>query len=244
MTYTIAECIELLCLRSCPTLFVDTCSLLDILRAPYRQTKPGQAAGMTQAATMVLQAAMGGRVMVVIPPPVLDEFVGNQQNVRNECVAHLNQLDRSVRVARAIGANMGIAVPTLQIGTSDLREKLEKIATDILDIGIQIEQDNDTSLRALSRAMRNVPPARKGAFKDCVIYEHALSIIQGGRASGFSSALVFLTSNTQDFCAGESVACAAITKELTPLNAELVTSWGWAAHRLGLSSSGAAGSTP
>jgi len=80
-------------------------------------------------------------------------------------------------------------------------------------------------------------------IRTCIIYEHALSVVQGDRASGFSSALVFLTSNTQDFCAGKSAACAPIEQELATLNAELVTSWGWAARCLGLRSS-AAGPTP
>lgn len=76
--------------------------------------------------------------------------------------------------------------------------------------------------------MRNIPPSRKGTVKDCIIYEHCLEISSLLRRQNFAEKIVFLTSNTKDFCDSNGYAKQQINSDFSNLNIGLCLNWSWA----------------
>ena len=214
--------------RSSPVLFLDTCTLLDIIRLPFRQKSPTTAKSFLESVGNANQLIKRSKLSLVILPPVLKEWNNNLPNTKAELSRHIREIILRLEILSAIhssGAG-GLVVPDLlSLKTESF---LETICNDLILSAIHIEQDNDLVLKANDRVVNNIPPSRKGTIKDCIIYEHCLQITSLLRSEEFTENIIFFTSNTKDFCVSNGNAKQPINDELSNLSIRLCLNWSWA----------------
>lgn len=211
-------------------LICDTCALLDIIRIPIRIDATSNVSDTLNAAIEVLEAASSGRIILILPPPVHDEWLRNIQNVSLEIDRHILKIDKQISVALEIARIADKETANIQIAPLNLRGYLTLLCERIMDNSIFLREDTDAKDRAATRALSKIPPGAKGAIGDCVLYEHALKIAKELRNQSFGSSIVLLTSNTKDFHNENNSPKPPIDQELGKLNMVMATTWNWAWH--------------
>lgn len=178
-----------------PAVFLDTCALLDIIRAPNRG-----AAATVEAATELLTGANKNpaTVYLVIGCPTPTEWNEHVNEALADCAAAIASVNA---VAQAWGF-LGVAgIPVLPLHALPLPDRLRDLSKELLDAAIQLDKDADALGRAIDRVIHSKLPARKGGkgAKDSVILEHAIGLTDALRNAGFGQVCVFASSNTHDF---------------------------------------------
>ncbi|TGO03379.1 hypothetical protein PN36_07785 [Candidatus Thiomargarita nelsonii] len=137
---------------------------------------------------------------------VPSEFKTIVQYTEFERVKFLSDLQDSVENFHTACNSVELAVGTMyQFHPSSLPTILRNIAQFILDNCIILNNQDNLKLRALDRVVFQKAPARKGGqIKDCIIVEEYLELAQQLHSSEFSCPLVFISSNTKDFCVDNS----------------------------------------
>jgi hypothetical protein len=160
---SIADVVALLQARSLPVLFLDTCNLLDVIRAPSRFDK---LAGCVTAGAELFQLASStpARCILVVGSFVPGEWADHIQPTEDELTKHLRRLDDQAASFHDACAAVGIAPafgrPVYQgVGVSAALRGLSK---GLLDVAIPLDSHNDTNLKAFARAATKTPPSRKG----------------------------------------------------------------------------------
>jgi hypothetical protein len=183
--------------RPAPVVFLDTCALLDVVRAPSRG-----AASTVEAATELLT---GGTkkpptVYLAIGCPTPTEWNDHVEEAVADATAAVSCVDA---VAQAWGF-LGVAgLPVLPMHALPLPDRLKALSQDLLDAAILLDKDTDALSRAIDRVIHSQLPARKGGkgAKDSVILEHAIGLTDALRNAGFVPICIFVSSNTHDFAA-------------------------------------------
>jgi hypothetical protein len=183
-----------------PVVFLDTCVLLDVVRAPLRN-----AAGNVGAATEVLTGAIGNppTIYPVIGCPTPTEWGAHNEEAVQDCENAVN----SVGAVSAACAFAGLpALGPLPAGLATLPDRLKTLSKNLLDASILLDKDGDALSRAIDRIIDARKPARKGGqgAKDAVILEHAISLVDALLARGLAARRVFVSSNTGDFATAKT----------------------------------------
>lgn len=183
-----------------PALFLDTCILLDIIRATYRCL-----------GNDYVQRAIELRTLLTSDPPqcglivasmVPTEWSENASKVRDEVRSHLTKIqDQAVHLHDACAA-LGITV-TFQrpfYAGIGLAESLYDLSKALLDGSIHLDRDADCGSLAIGRVVDKKPPSKQGGeVKDCVIVEECLALSRLLQENGFARKRVFCTSNKHDY---------------------------------------------
>ena len=156
-----------------PVVFLDTCVLLDVVRAPLRN-----AAGDVEAATEVLKGARRNppTVYPVIACPTPTEWDAHIDEAVQDCENAVN----SVGAVSASCAFVGLpALGPLPPALATLPDRLKTLSKNLLDASILLDKDSDALSRAIDRIINALKPARKGGqgAKDAAILEHAVSLV-------------------------------------------------------------------
>jgi hypothetical protein len=186
-----------------PAVFLDTCVLLDIVRAPLRNT-----AANVEAATEVLTGARRPlpTVYPVIACPTPTEWGAHIDEVVQDC-------ENAVKSVGAVSASCSfVGLPVLgplPAGLATLPDRLKTLSKDLLDASILLDKDADALSRTIDRIISARKPAKKGGpgAKDAAILEHAISLVDGLLVGGgFAGRRVFVSSNTGDFATANTTA--------------------------------------
>ena len=231
----LGDAIQKLIENASPILFCDTCALLDLIRLPLRENQPTKVNSCLDAATSILQSIQMGSISLVTPPPVYDEWNTHAQKIQSEVKKHFNDLEKNIKVAKAIAQIFNQSLPLVNFKELNLPSTLYNLGQNLIDLSIKLEKEEFLSDRILNRAALNTPPASKGGVGDCILYVHTLSVIEKLRKQSFNKSIVFFTSNTRDFCEGGNPK-EPIKNEILALQTELVTTWNWAFKSLNTSS--------
>lgn len=181
-----------------PVLCIDTCSILDVMRDPTRETaKPHE----RQAAIDLVAAAESGRLICLMAEQVAIEFSVHDQPVQDEAERNLRkvreQVERINNLAAVFGAPGIIDFTHLDDHVGRARAvvgrwlaKLDKVVPSPL-----------TPSRAFARVNAGIAPARRGkeSSKDCLVYETYLEAVSALRGTGVTTPIVFLSSNTNEY---------------------------------------------
>jgi hypothetical protein len=185
-----------------PVLFVDTCILLDVIRAPLR---PAQLPGCIEAARELSQLIATPRVqcILVVASFVPGEWLAHASAEADSLRAHLARLDEETSRLHGFCGLVGI-IPPFPIGEYrllSLAERLHNLSRQLLDGALGLEPDQDCIIRAHGRASSYTPPSLKGGeVKDATIIEECLEVSRRLRTAAFSPKRVFCTSNKNDYC--------------------------------------------
>ena len=233
--YTISNASSFLTERNLSVLILDTCALLDIVRILVRIDSHTRAEKILENVSNILSMAKDNppQLSLVIPPLVPSEWKENQSKTSKEAETHLLKLDSMIKVANVSAASFNKAQSLTTYSNLKLHEELLKLSKKIIYAGIWLKSANIVQQRATNRAISYTPPARKGAIKDCIIYEHSLELFRLLRSNHFSKKCVLLTSNTKDYCdETSSYPQEPIKSELDDVSAHLTTNWEWTFHLL------------
>lgn len=178
-----------------PFIFLDTCVLLDIIRAPNRG-----AALTVGAAIELLKGATKDppTVYLVIGCPTPTEWQEHVDEAVADCITAINCVEAVAQSWNFLGMP---GIPALPMNALLLLDRLRELSQDLLDAAILLDKDGDALSRAVERVIKSTLPAKKGGkgAKDSIILEHAICVTDALRKAGFAGTCVFVSSNTRDF---------------------------------------------
>jgi predicted nucleic acid-binding protein len=218
-----------------PVLCLDTCTVLDVMRDPTRESVR---AHEQQAALDLLSAMEAGTDLEgLIAEQVRFEFDANAKAVEEEAVRALRKLRDDITRVDAVAAVFGA------VGQADLRHLDDHVARSraVVDRWMAavklVPQGAEIASRALLRVNQVRTPARKGrdSMKDCVVIETYLDAITAARAAGLTSKVVFVSSNTKDYAGEIGTALKQdLAQEFANIGIEYAPNLAAAKHLLGL----------
>jgi hypothetical protein len=176
-----------------PVLFLDTCTLLDIVRAPLRDLTAEIRAGVELRALHT-----NGTVRLFVQDIVPAEWADNLPAARRDGEAGV----RAFTATWQIAVDLGKPAPPLPIlPPGNLIDELEQVSRDLLNSAVTLDRDYAGMSWAIGRVVaKQKPSSAKGAVKDCHILGHALqlSTLLG---TGYPRSRVLVSSNRSDFAA-------------------------------------------
>ncbi len=176
-----------------PVVFVDTCALLDIVRAPLRDlTVTVRAGGDLQ----VLAAA--GSVRLFVQDTVSREWNDNLPAARRDGEMGIRAFTATWQIAADLG-QPAPPLPALPPGT--LIDDLEQLSRNLLAVATVLDRDYAGMSWAIDCvAAKRKPSSAKGPVKDCHILGHALCL-SASLGAAYPNSLVLVSSNRSDFAA-------------------------------------------
>jgi len=183
-----------------PVVFLDSCSLLDVVRAPRRNK-----ASEVQVAQQFLASVtkIPKTVYLVVSSPTQTEWNDHIGETVDDCTG---AVDSCNAVASICGYLALAGVAPLPAGVLGLPNLLRQLSADLLAAAITLDHDAAALGRAIDRVLASRIPAKPGGkgAKVAVILEHAVETTTQLRAAGFAGTCVFVSSNTKDFAASGS----------------------------------------
>jgi hypothetical protein len=177
-----------------PILFLDTCTLLDIVRAPQRDLTAEVRAGVKLRALVAT-----GTVRLFVQDIVPGEWADNLPAARRDGEAGVRAFIATWQIAADLGQPAPL-LPVLQPG--NLIDELEQLSRDLLMAAQTLDRDHAGMSWAIDRvAAKQKPSSAKGTVKDCHILGHALRLSTLLAAAGYPNSRVLVSSNQSDFAA-------------------------------------------
>jgi hypothetical protein len=177
-----------------PVLFVDTCTLLDIVRAPLRDLT-----ATVRAAVELRTLAASGTVGLYVQDIVPGEWADNLPAARRDGELGVRAFVATWQIAADLG-QPAPALPVLAPGT--LIDDLEQLSRDLLGAAVTLDRDHDAMSWAIDRVVaKQKPSSAKGTVKDCHILGHSLRLSTLLVAAGYPNSRVLISSNRSDFAA-------------------------------------------
>jgi len=216
---------------STPVLCIDTCSILDMMRDPSRDTVRTED---RRTSIELLSMLERGELHCLAAEQVAIEFGDQRAMVETEARQGLERAIEQINRVNSVASVYGGATPL------DLSHLLDHVArtSDIVDRWmvqtIPIVPGADVPSRAFARVNAARPPARRGkdSSKDCLIYETYLEVAEQIRAAGFAGRLVLLSSNTKEYLTEGRVLKGEIATEFSALGIQFAPNMSAAKHYL------------
>lgn len=231
--------VEFLSFADRPVLMLDTCILLDVIRAPYRSDVPN--ATVARAAELAASCATGDPVArVVVASWVPKEFDENVAKTEDDLEKHCRTLVELTRDAEAACDAIGIARRPAGFAPGSLNplaRSLPALARNLLGAAIVLSPDNDVLARAQIRNTHRRPPSTQGTqSKDPQIFEEYLDFARRVRAYGIGVPLLFCSSDRKAYGDGRTPLHPELAAELASpgVKVSFAKDLPWAWHELGL----------
>lgn len=216
-----------------PVLCFDTCSLLDIMRDPSRDTVRvlDRIAGLE-----LLEAAEAGRLRCFLPEQVATEFNEHDLSTQDEAERAIKRLQEQVDRINTLDAVYGIANAVDLAHLDDHISRARGIVARWLARLKVFKPGDGAPAKAFARVNTATPPATKGkeSSKDCLVYETVLELASGLRKVGTATPIVFLSSNTNEYLLERRSPKTEIAAEFAPLKVDYAQNMSLAKHLLGL----------
>lgn len=215
-----------------PVLCIDTCSLLDIMRDPTRESARIHE---RQAGIDLVSIAEAGKIKLVIAEQVSIEFASYDQQIQDEATRNLKKVKDQIERINGLSAIYGAP------GVVSLAHLDDHVARARAIVGRWLAQldpvipNHDVPTRAFARVNSARAPARRGkdSSKDCLIYETYLEAASALRAAGLTAPIVFLSSNTTEYVTEGGVVKPEIVQDFEPLHITYASNMSAAKHNLG-----------
>jgi hypothetical protein len=180
-----------------PVLFLDTCALLDVVRATRRARSTTVRAGAE-----LRDLANANRVQLIVQDIVPREWNDNLRSARGDGEEGILTFTETWQIAIDL-AQPAPAPPVLPPGA--LIDELERLSRDLLTVAAVLDRDHDGMSWAIDRVRDKKKPSSKGTVKDCHILGHALRLSALLQGSGYPKSRLMVSSNTSDFAAASAV---------------------------------------
>ena len=198
-----------------PWLFIlDTCVLLDIVRAPVRREfSPESARALVDVVSWV--RAQDQLIRIIIPSLVREEFELNLQKVQDDAVQDLSRTLSNLAHARQTLDIL--SARTQSPPTDDASQWIAdcvRFARDLINSAQELPTSDEDVRRAGMRSLKGVAPAKRGksSLPDCVITEFALRIARENLQNAGAPSVLFISSNDADYCDGRRLTASLQTE--------------------------------
>jgi hypothetical protein len=232
---SIADVVDHIQRAGIPALFLDTCVLLDVIRALLR---PTQLSRCVEAAQELLQLSTSSpaRCAIVIGSFVQREWLTHAGSTADDLRGQLARMDVEAQIIHAFCGLVGIAppFPHPDYGRLPLADRLHDLSRRLLDAALPLDPDRDCIIRAHGRAANGLPPSlRGGEVKDATITEECLEVSRRLQGVGFSPKRIFCTSNTNDYCErGSSRLHPSLAADFGAASLAFATNLPWAVNEI------------
>jgi hypothetical protein len=232
---SIADAVARILTAAHPVLFADTCTLLDVIRAPLR---PVDLAGCVEAAQELARLATTSptQCTLVVASFVPGEWRTHADSQVESVRIHVAEIDEETKRLHGFCDVVGTSppFPIVEYGPLSLANGLEDLSRRLLDGALHLEPDPACVLRAYERATNYVPPSLKGGeVKDSTILEECLEVSRRLQSAGFSPKRIFCTSNKSDYCAkGSSRLHPTLAADFLAAGLDIATSLPWAVNAI------------
>lgn len=216
-----------------PVLCIDTCSILDIMRDPTRETaRPND----RQAAIHLVTAAETGDLRCFMAEQVAIEFSEYDQPIQDEADRNLKklceQINRINKLAAVYGATSVVDLSHLDNHVATARAVVNRW---LVQLGT-VTPSAEAPAKAFARMNAGIAPARRGkdSSKDCLVYETVLEQVSALRGAGVTAPIVFLSSNTNEYLTEGKTLKPEIAVEFGELSLVYAPNMSAAKYALGL----------
>lgn len=182
-----------------PVLCLDTCSILDLMRAITRDDI--NPANLKSAQELLSASEIGVRLVVLIAEQVSFELSANMQVIYDDAETALAKFRARTEniddIARLYGANGAIDTTHLAGHVQRAKNVVERLVA----AATLVPQNDKILAKAFLRVNQARTPGATGkqSMKDCVVVETYLEAVRSLRAHGHGERAVFLSSNTKDY---------------------------------------------
>lgn len=211
---------------------LDTCALLDLIRAPVRpEFHPNYATGAVQLLAAIQNPNPPARILWT--DITLAEFQNNLDEVAEDTRKSFRQLrDRYQKAHDVMG---GFTAEEIKKAVDDawidsaVQQARDLAVTYAGLAAIEVATQDDLN-KATGRVFKAVAPSRKGkdSLADCVITEVALRQAATAESRGVTKT-VFFSSNTHEYCEGRQLK-ATLQTEFDACGLLYVRNWGEIHH--------------
>jgi hypothetical protein len=184
-------------------LFLDTCAILDIIRAANRN----KSKDILAANEIIKSVTMNSRsCQIILSSVIYQEYKDHYQNVYNELDAYFKGLNESLHALVNLNNAFGNKCDLTETNENLLRMNIDDLVNSIFDNSICVQDEDRFHIAASHRVIQCTPPASKGRqeLKDCLIVEEYLEVCKNIKMQNESLPLMFLSSNTKDYCVAET----------------------------------------
>jgi len=184
--------------RDAPVVYIDTCSLLDLVRG----TRDNFTSDCANAAVHILKLAEDKKITIVIPEQVITEFNSNIGETRLSGARSIGFLNDRLNQMRGTLQAYGIQIPFIEEFS---QEAYIAAADNVIERFIATSITNTSTVEAQSKAAQRVligkaPAASaKQSFKDCLVLESCYETLEVARRNNFGKTAHFLSANTQEY---------------------------------------------
>jgi hypothetical protein len=219
-----------------PIIFWDTCSLLDIIRVPFRENIQSD---ILSSSVKILEKIENGQLFSIVNYFVELEYNDHESHTYEEAKNHLIKIHKNIsKIKDLVTFLPGLPnLDNLDLIGLNLENSLKDISRKILNNCLIIDEDTECTSRASNRIYNNYAPASKGKreFKDCSIIEHYLKISKCLRDNSFDKKIVFVTSNTDDYGSPPIRIKEPLNIQFPAVNLEFYSTLHWAYSQLNIS---------
>jgi PIN domain len=219
-----------------PVLLLDTCFILDIVRAPIRDNfGVHDIDAVSTLLERLLKTPPG--VSLVITELVKHEFFEHIDEIESKTLKALNSLTEQVAsiLERMAALSPGQDIPRgIDLQSLGFPANSRRLAEKIFHMSTVLADHIDERNKASDRVIFVKPPATKAtqSFKDCLITESYLSLASALQKIGFCRKTVFATSNTSDYQQGGRDLHPDLRTEFSAVGLEYARSWSAARYEL------------
>lgn len=219
-----------------PVLLLDTCTILDVVRAPVRNQLGVH--DIHAVHTLIGRAVEAPpTVSFVITEQVHREFLEHIEAVETEAHDELEKAaNRFVEILKRIRALcpddcIPGAVDLLSLG---FPQRGRILSEQIVQTSSILTDHPDEVVKAWDRVRLAKPPSTRAqqSVKDCVVAESCLRLAATLHKGGFARNVVFTTSNIRDYQQGHSSLHPELRAEFDLACLEYAPSWSAARHEL------------
>lgn len=215
-----------------PVLFLDTCSILDVIRAPFRDLR-GCAEGASALLGLFTQSPP--KCTLVVASLIPDEWGNHEAQTTEDLKKHLERMEEQASHFHDLGHlfSFPLSFGRPAYRASPLVNELRGLSKKLLDCAIRLDPDDGSKMKAFARVVANIPPSRKGGeLKDCTILEECLEVCRRLQLVGFGPKRVFCTSNTNDYCETVAGLRPNLAVEFNAVGLRFTTRLPWAVHEV------------
>ncbi len=229
---SVSKATQIILSNPAPIAFIDTCIFLDILRLPYRDN--GDATEIKTIMELIeTTQAIHPRAYLVSCETVYKELHENIASVKEELNKEIVKAKKiATKIKNCYDLLEGVPIECHRSRpTSDLPDKLENLASSLVNSCLLFCMEDQHSIKAMERVNKCKPPSKRGKqeAKDCQIFESFLDMAMVLRGQRYADYITFITSNTQDYGKPRD---NLLIPDLTNVNAEFTTSLQWAWSRI------------
>jgi hypothetical protein len=181
-----------------PVLALDTCVLLDILRAGMREQTDVIDQSWKLSEIVINDPRL---VQLVVTSLVVLEWEQNKDQVRQEMTKWLAETDKRLIDIHQTFALVGTPKPTQAPSYCDpaLVHALASLGESLIQSAIVLGEDIGCVIRAFDRVKQKRRPSHRNEIKDSIHLEHYQELARQLNAAGFVQPVIFVSTNKADF---------------------------------------------